>query len=115
MLKGNYVMLKREIWITTKFTSQQGFNDLSHPNRTSCLAQSSQGASLGRKGNPGCTSYDDELDDDPFSFHTCLVDEVDFDVGDLSFTGSSSSFRSRFLWCWAEWRLLLDLFFFGCP
>jgi hypothetical protein len=47
MLKENYVMLNREIWITTKFTSQQGFGDLSPPNKTSCLAQSSQGASLG--------------------------------------------------------------------
>jgi hypothetical protein len=94
MLKENYVMLKRQIWITTKFTSRQGFGDLSPPNRTSCLAQSSQGASLGWKGDPGCTSCDGELDDDPFSFHTCLVDEVNFDVGDLSFIGSSSSFRS---------------------
>jgi hypothetical protein len=93
MLKENYVILKREIWITTNFTSQQGFGDLSHLNRTSCLAQSSQGAPLGQKGDPGCTSCDGELDDDPFSFHTYLVDEVDFDVGDLSFTGSSSSFR----------------------
>jgi hypothetical protein len=91
MLKENYVMLKRKIWITTKFTSRQGFGDLSSPNRTSCLAQPSQGASLGQKGNPGCTSCDGELDDDPFSFYTCLVDEDDFDVGNLSFTGSSSS------------------------
>jgi hypothetical protein len=49
MLKENNVMLKREIWITTKFTSHQGFGDLSPLNKTSCLAQSSQGASLARK------------------------------------------------------------------
>jgi hypothetical protein len=94
MLKENYVMLKREIWITTKFLSRQGFGDLNPLNRTSCLAQSSQGASLGQKGDPSCTSCDGELDDDPFSFYTCLVDEVDFDVRDLPLTGSSSSFRS---------------------
>jgi hypothetical protein len=88
MLKENYAMLKRKIWITTKFTSRQGFSDLSPPNRTSCLAQSSQGASLALIGDLGFTSYDGELDDDPFFFHTCLVGEVDFDVGDLSFTGS---------------------------
>jgi hypothetical protein len=56
MLKENYAMLKREIRITTKFTSQQGFGDLSPSNRTSCLAQSSQGASLALIGDPGCTS-----------------------------------------------------------
>jgi hypothetical protein len=80
-------MLKREIWITTEFTYRQGLGDLSSPNRTSCLVHSSQGASLGLNGDPGCTSCDGELDNDPFSFHTCLVGEVDFDVGDLSFTG----------------------------
>jgi hypothetical protein len=94
MLKKNYIMLERKIWITTKFIFWQGFSDLSPPNRTSCLAQSFQSVSLGRKDNPDCTSCDGELDDDLFSFHTCLVDEVDFDVGDLSFIGSSSSFRS---------------------
>jgi hypothetical protein len=89
--KINCAMLKREIWITTEFTSRRGFGDLSPSNRTSCFAHSSQGASLGQNGDPGCTSCDGELDVDPFSFHTCLVGEVDFDVGDLSFIGSSSS------------------------
>jgi hypothetical protein len=95
MIKENYVMLKREIWMTTKFTSQQGFSDLSPLNRTSCLAQSSQGASLALIGDPGCTSCDSELDGDPFSFHTCLVGSLNSDVRDLSFTcSSSSSFRN---------------------
>jgi hypothetical protein len=90
-------MLKREIWMTTEITYQRGFSDLSPPNRTSCLVHSSQSASLGLNGDPGCTSCDGELDNDPFSFHTCLVGEVEFDVGDLFFTGSSSSvFSSSF-------------------
>jgi hypothetical protein len=61
---------------------------------TSYLVHSSQGASLGLNSNLGYTSCDGELDNDPFSLHTCLVGEVDFDVGDLSFTGSPSSFIS---------------------
>ena len=36
----------REIWITTEFTSRRGFGDLSPPDRTSCLVQSSHGALL---------------------------------------------------------------------
>jgi hypothetical protein len=46
----------------------------------------------------GCTSFDGELDDDPFSFRTYLVGGLNSDVGDLSFTCSSSSsfFSSSF-------------------
>jgi hypothetical protein len=94
MLKENYAMLKREIWITTKFTSRRGFGDLSPLNRTPCRAHSDDGASLGVVGDSCCTSFDGELDDDPFSLHTCLVGKLKIDGGHLSFT--SSSFSSLF-------------------
>jgi hypothetical protein len=86
--KGNYAMLKREIWITTRFTFQRGFRFLSPPNKTSCASHSSTSDWV---GDSGCSSCGGGVDGDSLIFRTYLANRLSVDVGESSFSGPSSS------------------------
>jgi hypothetical protein len=105
--KENNAILKRKIWITTKFKSSE--QDL-------LFAQTSQGISDGSNGATGCSSSGIVSKPDfTFTFHTYFVGGVDLEGGACSFfstvTGtlsvstsasplgeiSSSGYRSSYL------------------